>query len=73
MVGAFVPTALDRIGIDPAAVTGVFITTSNDVLGVLVLFYPGDAVASSLLYCSGRGANSVEVRIAIEILSVRPC
>ena len=38
MVGAFVPTALDRIGIDPAAVTGVFITTSNDVLGVLVFF-----------------------------------
>ena len=38
MVGAFVPTALDRISIDPAAVTGVFITTSNDILGVLVFF-----------------------------------
>jgi magnesium transporter len=38
MVGAFVPMALDRISIDPAAVTGVFITTSNDVLGVLVFF-----------------------------------
>lgn len=38
MVGAFVPMALDRIGIDPAAATGVFITTSNDVIGVLVFF-----------------------------------
>ncbi len=38
LVGAFVPIALDRIGIDPAMATGVFITTSNDVLGVLVFF-----------------------------------
>ncbi|SDQ73097.1 magnesium transporter [Pseudovibrio sp. Tun.PSC04-5.I4] len=38
MVGASVPVILDRIGIDPAAATGVFITTSNDVLGVLVYF-----------------------------------
>ena len=38
LVGAFVPMALDRIGIDPAMATGVFITTSNDVLGVLVFF-----------------------------------
>ena len=38
MVGAVVPVILDKIGIDPAAATGVFITTSNDVLGVLVYF-----------------------------------
>jgi magnesium transporter len=38
MAGAFVPMALDGIGIDPAAAIGVFITTSNDVLGVLVFF-----------------------------------
>ena len=38
LVGAFVPMALDRIGIDPAMATGVFITTSNDVLGVFVFF-----------------------------------
>ncbi|KZL20916.1 Magnesium transporter MgtE [Pseudovibrio axinellae] len=38
MVGATVPVVLDRLGIDPAAATGVFITTSNDVLGVFVYF-----------------------------------
>ncbi len=38
MVGATVPVVLDKIGVDPAAATGVFITTSNDVLGVLVYF-----------------------------------
>ncbi|MGA9441990.1 MAG: magnesium transporter [Methyloceanibacter sp.] len=38
IVGSFVPLALDRMGIDPAAATGVFITTSNDVVGVLVYF-----------------------------------
>ncbi|UUX51193.1 magnesium transporter [Nisaea acidiphila] len=38
LVGALVPIALDRAGIDPAAATGVFITTGNDVLGVFVFF-----------------------------------
>jgi magnesium transporter len=39
---ASVPFALDRLGVDPAAATGVFITTSNDVLGVLVYFTMAD-------------------------------
>ncbi|MEO0980224.1 MAG: magnesium transporter [Pseudomonadota bacterium] len=38
MVGATVPIILDRIGIDPAMAIGVFITSSNDVLGVLIFF-----------------------------------
>ncbi|MEM7445506.1 MAG: magnesium transporter [Pseudomonadota bacterium] len=38
LVGTFVPMALKRAGIDPAAATGVFITTSNDVLGVMIYF-----------------------------------
>ncbi|WP_417688802.1 magnesium transporter [Roseibium sp.] len=38
MVGATIPILLDKLGIDPAMATGVFITSSNDVLGVLVFF-----------------------------------
>ncbi|WP_417694508.1 magnesium transporter [Roseibium sp.] len=38
MVGATIPIALDKLGVDPAMATGVFITSSNDVLGVLVFF-----------------------------------
>ncbi len=38
MVGATIPIALDKIGIDPAMAIGVFITSSNDVLGVLIFF-----------------------------------
>lgn len=38
MVGATVPIMLDKIGIDPAMAIGVFITSSNDVLGVLIFF-----------------------------------
>jgi len=38
MVGATIPIILDRIGIDPAMAIGVFITSSNDVLGVLIFF-----------------------------------
>ncbi len=38
LVGTFVPMILKRVGVDPAAATGVFITTSNDVLGVLIYF-----------------------------------
>ena len=35
-IGAFIPVVLKRINIDPAIATGPFITTSNDVIGLLV-------------------------------------
>ena len=37
-VGALVPVVLDRINLDPAVATGPFVTTSVDILGVLVYF-----------------------------------
>lgn len=37
-VGATIPVILDRLGIDPAMATGVFITTGNDILAVLIFF-----------------------------------
>jgi magnesium transporter len=37
-IGACVPVVLHRIGVDPAVATGPFVTTSVDILGVLVLF-----------------------------------
>jgi magnesium transporter len=35
-VGAFVPFAMHRVRIDPALATGPFVTTSNDVLGIVI-------------------------------------
>ncbi|HUF11076.1 MAG TPA: magnesium transporter [Rhodothermales bacterium] len=37
-IGAAIPLVLDRFGIDPALATGPFITTSNDLLGLIVYF-----------------------------------
>ena len=37
-VGATIPILLDRLGIDPAMATGVFITTGNDILSVMIFF-----------------------------------
>lgn len=37
-VGSLVPFALRAMSLDPAAATGIFITTSNDVFGVLAFF-----------------------------------
>ncbi len=37
-LGATIPLMLDKVGIDPALATGPFITTSNDILGILVFF-----------------------------------
>jgi len=37
-LGATIPLILDKLGIDPALATGPFITTSNDILGILVFF-----------------------------------
>ena len=38
LIGTFVPMILDKKGIDPAVATGPFITTSNDVFGILIYF-----------------------------------
>jgi len=43
-VGAAAPLLLRRLGADPAVATGVFITTANDVVGVLALFVIASAV-----------------------------
>ncbi len=36
MFGAFVPLILERFKIDPALATGPFITTANDIMGLLI-------------------------------------
>jgi len=38
IIGTFIPIFLDKRGIDPAVATGPFITTSNDVFGILIYF-----------------------------------
>jgi magnesium transporter len=36
--GAFVPMFLERIGVDPAVASSVFVTTFTDVCGFFLLF-----------------------------------
>jgi len=38
LIGTFVPLFLNIRGIDPAIATGPFITTSNDIFGILIYF-----------------------------------
>lgn len=38
LIGTFTPLFLDSRGIDPAIATGPFITTSNDIFGILIYF-----------------------------------
>ena len=38
LIGTFIPIILDKKGVDPAVATGPFITTSNDVFGILTYF-----------------------------------
>jgi magnesium transporter len=44
LIGATVPLILHRFGVDPALATGPFITTSNDILGVLIFFTMANAL-----------------------------
>ena len=39
LIGTSVPIILNRFGIDPAIATGPFITTGNDIIGILLFFY----------------------------------
>lgn len=38
LIGTFIPLLLDKFGIDPALATGPFITTSNDICGIVIYF-----------------------------------
>lgn len=39
IIGTFIPLFLDKRSIDPAIATGPFITTSNDIFGILIYFW----------------------------------
>ena len=41
LFGTFVPLTLDRFKIDPALATGPFITTANDIIGLIIYFSIG--------------------------------
>ncbi len=38
LIGTFIPIFLNKRGIDPAVATGPFITTGNDIFGILIYF-----------------------------------
>jgi len=44
LFGTFVPLTLDKYKIDPALATGPFITTVNDILGLVIYFLIGQAI-----------------------------
>ena len=46
LFGAFVPLMLDKRNIDPALATGPFITTANDIMGLIIYFSMGSLIAS---------------------------
>ena len=45
IIGTTIPLFLHRFNIDPALATGPFITTSNDIIGLIIFF-----VLATLLY-----------------------
>jgi len=51
-LGAAIPLILKRFGVDPAVASGVFITTANDIFGVIVYFL----IASSI-YLANAGLS----------------
>jgi magnesium transporter len=46
LFGAFVPLMLDKRNIDPALATGPFITTANDIMGLIIYFSMGSLIAT---------------------------
>lgn len=41
ITGTYIPLTLNRFGIDPALATGPFITTTNDIIGLIIYFSVG--------------------------------
>jgi magnesium transporter len=49
LFGTFVPLMLHRYKIDPALATGPFITTVNDIIGLMIYFATGSLISSMIL------------------------
>mgnify|MGYP001427672416 CR=1 FL=1 len=49
LFGTFVPLMLNHYKIDPALATGPFITTVNDIIGLMIYFAVGSMVAGYLI------------------------
>lgn len=48
LFGTFVPLVLDKYKIDPALATGPFITTANDIIGLIIYFVTGGVINNLL-------------------------
>lgn len=48
LFGTFIPLILDRYNIDAALATGPFITTANDIIGLIIYFLLGSLILGSL-------------------------
>jgi magnesium transporter len=48
LFGTFVPLMLHRYRIDPALATGPFITTANDIIGLMIYFAVGMLILNLL-------------------------
>src|SRR5690606_24107474 len=55
-VGALMPMLAKRLGIDPAVVSGPFITTTVDATGLVIYFLVARLLLSDLLAAGGAGA-----------------
>lgn len=47
LFGTFIPLALDKYNIDPALATGPFITTANDIVGLIIYFSVAQFVSAN--------------------------
>lgn len=47
--GTFIPMGMQKIGIDPAVASGPFITTSNDIISLVIYFSLANALMSALI------------------------
>jgi magnesium transporter len=48
LFGAFIPLMLEKRKIDPALATGPFITTANDIIGLIIYFSVGSFISTLL-------------------------
>ena len=49
LLGTLVPLAMSRVGVDPAVASGPFITTSNDIISLLIYFSLANTFMTYLL------------------------
>ena len=61
LIGMFIPLTLNRLNVDPAVATGPFVTTTIDLLAILIYFSTCVVVLGSITFSTFEPSRALSI------------